>query len=161
MDEILSTYEIQLIVEDYHRLESSSYCTLYKELKPKHKTENMKSNTSSYILLAGPIDRTRVIAQIRLVGNTKVNFFLNKMGYNWNSDEECNICNLHENENLHHFLFKCPHFSSVRNCYLKKWLSDSQCSVRNIVENPSRLDINNVYFYVQAALKIRAFLRNE
>uniref|UniRef100_A0A8D8X276 Uncharacterized protein n=1 Tax=Cacopsylla melanoneura TaxID=428564 RepID=A0A8D8X276_9HEMI len=55
MDEILSTYEIQLIVEDYHRLESSSYCTLYKELKPKHKTENMKSNTSNYILLAGPI----------------------------------------------------------------------------------------------------------
>lgn len=159
MDEILSSYECQLIEQDYDRLEHSSYCTWYKELKPK--PEEMESITSSYVSIPGPICRTRVIAQIRLSGNSKVNFYINRISYCWNSEEECTLCNLQENENMYHFFFKCPHFECLRNQYLRKWLDDGQLTVKSLVENPSRSDINNVFFFVQGALRLRAFLRNE
>lgn len=122
----------------------------------------MIPSTSKYLLLTGNIARTRVIGQIRLAGDLKVNFFLNKIGYTWNSEEQCSICNLHENEDLHHFLIRCPHYKALREHYLKKWTQlDRQCPTKIIVDNPTRSDINNIYFYVQAALKLRAFLRNE
>lgn len=159
--EILDRYEIQLVEQDYRRLQSSSYCTLYKELKPNPGIEEMKPKTSSYFSLMGPIDRTRVVAQIRLVQNSKVNFYINRMAYNWSSEEQCSVCNLHENEDLYHFLFKCPHFSELRSTYLEKWLTEGRCSVEDVVRNPSQMDINNLYFYILGALKIRAFLRNE
>lgn len=159
MDEILSTYEIQLIEQDYVRLEHSSYCTWYKELKSK--PEEIKPITSSYVSIPGIIARTRIIAQIRLSGNSKVNFYINRISYSWNSDEECTLCNLHETENLYHFFFKCPHFTCLRKQYLRKWLGDDQLSIKRLVEDPSRSDINNVFFYVQGALRLRAFLRNE
>ncbi|KAI5720558.1 hypothetical protein M8J77_008569 [Diaphorina citri] len=161
MEDVLDSYGVHLTEQDYLRLENSSYCTLYKQLKPKPSEDDLKPNSSSYLQIPGPIDRTRVIAQIRLSGGKKVNFFINRMGYCWNSDEQCSICNLQENEDLYHFMFKCPHYVLYRNHYLKNWLSNGQGTLENIVESPSRSDINNIYFYVQAALKLRAFLRNE
>lgn len=161
MDEVLSKYETELVEEDYSRLERSSYCSLYKNLKPTPCTELMKPSISQYVSEQIPIDRTRVAAQIRLAGNLKVNFYLNKIGYTWNSDEQCTICNLRENEDMFHFLLKCPHYVSIRKHYLEKWLTGDQISVNTMVESPSKSDLNNLYFYVKAALKLRAFLRNE
>lgn len=157
MTEILDKYEVKLLEEDYTRLANSSYCSLYKELKPKPSlAEDMKPNATEFLLKPGPIDRTRIVTQIRLCSNQKVSFYVNRIGYSWNSDEQCSICNLNENEDLYHFLFKCPHYSSFRNHYFKNTLS-----IKELVENPTRCDINNLYFYVLSALKLRSFLRNE
>ncbi|KAI5730926.1 hypothetical protein M8J77_002217 [Diaphorina citri] len=55
------------------------------------------------------------------------------MAYNWSSKEQCSVCNLHENEDLYHFLFKCPHFSELRSTYLEKWLAEGKdCSMEQM-----------------------------
>ncbi|KAL1446640.1 hypothetical protein WDU94_005445 [Cyamophila willieti] len=106
MTEVLSHYEVKLVEEDYSRLAESSYCSFYKELKPKPSlAEDVKPSASDFLLKPGPIGRIRVLTQIRLCGNLKVNFYLNRIGYYWNCSEQCSIWNLNVNEDLYHFLF--------------------------------------------------------
>ncbi|KAL1446170.1 hypothetical protein WDU94_005489 [Cyamophila willieti] len=150
MDEILSTYKTQLTQEDYRRLEGSSYCTFYKELKPF---------TSNYLLELGPIDRVRITAQIRLSGSLHVKFYVNRTSFQWDANELCSICNLQEKEDLEHFLSRCPLYTAPRQKFISNLIQRS--ALIDLFKNPTKSEVNNVYFYVVSALKLRSFLRNE
>ncbi|KAI5730439.1 hypothetical protein M8J76_013663 [Diaphorina citri] len=158
--EILSTYYSKLIEEDWTSLTHSSYNILFKEIKVK--PENVspdRSFVSPYLLEQAPIERSRVAAQLRLCGRN-VKIYINRMTYGWNQEEICTTCNQRKPEDIQHFLVDCPQYSSLRSRYLRDIL-DSSNSVKMVLDIKSKDHLNNLYYYVQGTLKLRAFLLNE
>ncbi|KAI5714528.1 hypothetical protein M8J77_001206 [Diaphorina citri] len=159
-EEILLAYYSKLVQEDWRAVLHSTYNVMYKEVKirPENPTPS-QSFVSRYLKEAAPIERSRVAAQLRLCGS-KLKFYVNRMSYSWDQEELCSICNLQQPEDIEHFLLVCPHYAALRKKYLQG-LMETRTSVQELLVILSKPHLNNLYYYVQGALKLRAFLRNE
>ncbi|KAI5724149.1 hypothetical protein M8J76_016081 [Diaphorina citri] len=158
---ILDKYSTELIKQDWDRLTVSTYYELYKELKPRVEITSSKENfTSSYLLMRVPIDRIRTAAQLRLCGRY-VKFYIGNMSHTWDSEEVCSICNQQRKESIQHFLMECPQYCPIRKRFLDSILSRPGSSITNLLEMKSKEDVNNIFFFVQSALKIRSFILRE
>ncbi|KAI5751074.1 hypothetical protein M8J77_003920 [Diaphorina citri] len=158
---ILDKYSTELIKQDWDRLSVSTYYELYKELKPRVEITSSKENfTSSYLLMRVPIDRIRIAAQLRLCGRY-VKFYIGNMSHTWDSEEVCSICNQQRKESVQHFLMECPQYCPIRKRFLDSILSRPGNSIANLLEMKSKEDVNNIFFFVQSALKIRSFILRE
>ncbi|KAL1447096.1 hypothetical protein WDU94_003514 [Cyamophila willieti] len=146
---IYDSYYRKLIENDKNRVFNSTYTDIYSSLL----------SSTQYLRHKGPIDRLRVLAQLRLTGS-KIRIYVNRILYEWDQFEICSICNIGEPENLEHFLMVCPHYQTMRTKFLGGVLSTGG-DLRTILNSDCRKSINNVYYYVTAALKLRSFLRNE
>lgn len=159
--DILNKYYLQLIEQDWESLSASNYFGPYKELKPRLMVADVEDKTTSlYLLWRTPIDRTRVAAQLRLCG-TYVKFYIGNIGYSWDGEELCSICNMQAKETLSHFLTECPQYSPIRAKFLGNILQQTGDATKNLLSMQSREAMNNVYYFVKSALKIRAFIVQE
>lgn len=128
---------------------NSSYNVLYRSL----------ISSNQYLKNKVPIDRQRVLAQLRLSGN-KVKIYFNRIVYEWDQSEVCSICNLKELETLKHFFMVCPQYQHIRAKFLGDAFTSCQ-NLENIFASKSRKEMNSIYYYVTGALRLRAFIRNE
>jgi hypothetical protein len=85
---------------------------------------------------------------------------LNANHYREGSRRECSLCNLREEENLFHFLGRCPVLREIRfQCFQKINLNRYEAiNVLNGIEDPSW---NNLYNFAVKAFRYRQELTNE
>lgn len=163
LEEILSKYYNQLVEEDWDRLAASSYYGLYKEIKLRVNINSEQDHfTSSYLLIRAPIDRTRVMAQLRLQGKEEVCFYVNRISYKWNTEELCSHCDRQEKESIEHFMFVCPLYEPVRVKFLSSLIHNGGHSLTRLLNHNSNATelIHKIYFFIIEALKLREFSRN-
>lgn len=154
---ILNLAQDSLFEEDVRKLNNSSYSEIYKHIKDKSVLQ-----PEGYLLYKTPIDRTRVICQIRLQGKM-ASFYTEGKSFRWNTLEECDICNQKSIENLYHIFVACPHYENYRLQYLQNWInkySENEI-IYQVLNIKSNDHLNNLYYFLKSVLKKRQFLRDE
>lgn len=150
---ILNSYQVHLVNKDWERLQLTSY-TLYKSLK-EYPTD-LECFTSEYLAKKCPIPKQRVLAQLRLSGQVIVLLANNNF-----TEIDCDICNMRAPEDLNHFLFICPQYSALRSHWLQNLLLKYNNSTNCLLNTSEKQEVAKIFYYVQGALKLRSFLRNE
>ncbi|KAL1448382.1 hypothetical protein WDU94_001910 [Cyamophila willieti] len=147
IEELLSIYANKLFSEDVVLLNASTFNPHFKHIK-----ENATLTTEKYLLFRMPIERVRVISQLRTQGNSLC-IFIKGEKYVWITSESCECCNLRKQETIEHLLYECPHYQHLRrnlNPNLHELLKI------NDMENAKKL-----YYFMSTALKTRRMIRNE
>lgn len=139
---ILAANEI-LYNEDTHRILNSSY--------NKHfKTYNTSQNYLSFNI---PHNILKLTAQLRTSNPNNFSLFQDGFSHKFNSEEIRDICNLLEENNLNHFLFRWPIYNPFRNKYITKHvnLTNTEDAVKTLLGKPTKKEIFDVHRYFQAA----------
>lgn len=149
---ILSNYLHKLRQEDIALIQPSSYLTLYSYLK-------IKPSSQDYLQLQLPIQFTRTLAQLRLSNKYFIKFTFKGCSYRINPQEICTICNKNELETLHHILFECPIYVSIKP-------KNSEClnnadSLINALNNITPPLAKAICLHIWNIIKLRSFIINE
>ncbi|KAI5715718.1 hypothetical protein M8J77_021397 [Diaphorina citri] len=158
IDNILETAEEKLFQDDKRRILDSNYNNHYKHIK-----QLVTRKEEKYLLYKVPIERTRVICQLRTLGDT-ICLFLNGDKTIWKLSDQCTLCNLNAPEDLEHLLLTCPHYAQIRSNYLSTYIDTSnsnETNIQNILTIKNIQQFNNVYFFIKTLVKRRRFLRDE
>ncbi|KAI5738855.1 hypothetical protein M8J77_011974 [Diaphorina citri] len=160
VDEILARAGEKIFQVDRERLRASTYNENYKKIKSVNTLER-----ENYLAYRVPIERTRVICQLRTLGTT-ICVFLNGEKIIWDTTENCSICNLNLPENLEHIFIACPQYEVTRRQFLNNYIyqnleEENQHKIQNILRIESVDQMNRVYFFIKSMVKRRKFLRNE
>lgn len=158
-EDILLAFYSKLVREDWRSVLRSTYNVMYREIKVRPENPTNQSFVSPYLQEPVPIERSRIASQLRMCGKN-IRLYVNRMSYVWDQEELCSICNQMRPESVQHFLLECPHYAILRRKYLQDFMEPGN-SVQDILIIRSKIHLNNLYYYVQGALKLRAFLRNE
>lgn len=159
--DIYKTLYTELISKDWESLEMSSYGGILRELKLRSTSyEPGASFTSTYLMYNVPIIKLRAMSQLRLAGKV-VKLYLNGMSYEWDQTDLCSHCQLEEPETLQHFFVDCPLYLPVRSKFISSILFKANGNIISVFKAEQRLIVSNVFYYLEAALKLRAFARNE
>lgn len=141
--------------KDIKRCKLSNFSEIYKHIATME-PEYLKNRIN--------FSKTRVFSQLRVAGTKYISIYHRSIGYKIKCDEICTICNMGVLENIHHFLLVCPLYNSLRQNYLREWLSTELSNQDRIVQILCSSDVkqmNNVFYYIMGALKIRSFCLNE
>lgn len=158
--EMYEKYYKVLINKDWSSLEVSSFGGLFVDLKMKLNNYELGILfPSSYLLNNVTINKLRIVAQLRLAGKM-VKIYLNGITYEWDQADLCTNCDLNIPETLQHFIVDCPLYKPVRDRFLPE-LSGTSQNVVILLKLGNRVKVNSIFYYVEAALKIRSFNRNE
>lgn len=159
--DIYSTFYNELINDDWESLQVSSYGGHLNNLKLQLATyQPGVAFPSPYLLNNMPIIKLRTIAQLRLAGKV-VKIYLNGMMYEWDQNEMCTNCELGQLESLNHFFKQCSLYEQFREVYIRALLQAHNNEITSLLNTENRSDISKIFGYVQAALRIRSFIRNE
>lgn len=159
--EMYEKYYHVLVNQDWSRLEVSSFGGILGDLKLKLNSYELGVFfPSEYLLNNMAINKLRILAQIRLTGKI-VRIYLNGLKYDWDQTELCTICALNKPETLQHFIVECPVYKPLRDKFLQQLLEDCNHNIVTLLKLGQREIVNNIFYYVEGALKIRAFAQNE
>uniref|UniRef100_A0A1Y1N802 Reverse transcriptase domain-containing protein n=1 Tax=Photinus pyralis TaxID=7054 RepID=A0A1Y1N802_PHOPY len=154
-----------VIDQHFTTLKSADIVTSTKFNDHYNKLQAMKHNyeMSAYLTFKVPIIKIRTVAQLRLAYKNGTRILIKNMLYKLDNINKCQVCNLNENENLIHFLFKCPIYQPIRVVYLKKYCidEDDESNICHLLQVKDAAQLNCVYNYILNALRIRSFCLNE
>lgn len=156
-DEILAALYQELISKDWIRLNESSYNSVLKEIIPRQTTDQLEETPASYLRERMPINQCRTVAQLRLSGST-IKLNIAQVWYSWDTEAACMVCDQNQKESLEHFLLRCPLYQSIRDQYLR---DPGMGNFPGLLIVKNKKQIGNLFYYVQEALKTRAFALNE
>ena len=116
-----------------------------------------------YLTYQVNINKLRIFCQLRVMKDDFLRICFNGNSYCIDAENICSLCNLNEKESLFHFLVRCP----IYNCIRAQFLPEIYSFTTNInfeqlllVAN-TLIKVNNLYYYVLNALKLRSFIINE
>ena len=136
--------------EDLHRIEFSSYTTLYKNILTLEKSH-------TYFQYLAPIHKTRAVAQLRLSADNIVKLYIKKNKCTFDVNSNCSICNLHEPDSLEHALLNCPMYLAPRNKYLHNFFTDNM-SLASLLSNVTPLKLCYLFYFVDEMIRIRQMI---
>jgi hypothetical protein len=101
----------------------------------------------------------RNIAQVRI----GLGYFKSKSYYHQLSYEMCSFCNLEEEDTLSHFLLRCRIHSRPRNIYINNYIHNTpfERKLYTLLNIFDKTQCNNVYNFIQQAIKERIILNEE
>lgn len=155
LENILTNYQNQLLIIDKNKILDSSYSSIYQHIIHENIT---------YFKLNINFNKIKLISQIRVSGHLTVKLHANTCVYKWKQEDLCRICNFGTAETIMHFFLECPIYEPIRSHYLKKYFStenNNEINYINLVSNLTIQKINEIFYYVTGALKIRSFALNE
>lgn len=143
---------------------------LLQELKSKT-LEDMKQRALNSIsrfyknldhnLPVNYIDKIKNQRQLAIIFKTRSDLLpLNANKFNTTENKSCTLCNTREDENLQHFMSKCPILREFRIRYFEKpYLNETE--LINILNGKIPNGWNRIYNYVENALKYRKIIIEE
>lgn len=151
MDKILEKEALNSYISDTGRALASRFNPIYKYIK------NLGTPTcEDYLLYTLPINYARNIAQCRLAGREQLIITHGQNLYTKLKEEElCLMCNSNKNESLKHLLIECPTYGQCNNSKIR---ANNFPQILNI---PSLEQAKSFYYFIQSAMKLRAFCLNE
>jgi hypothetical protein len=116
-----------------------------------------------YLSFRVSLRKLRLVSQLRLSHKTEINIYHDGTRHRFSGDNICTLCNLYENENLQHFLLKCPIYRPLRNHYLRSYIESKRelDALESILTVDNVEKLNNLYYFADQALKLKAFIVNE
>lgn len=151
-DRLLDRYR-QMIISG----ETASYNSLRYPLFQNCFTSDR--SPQPYLLYNVHIKYCRILAQLRLCYKKQLRIFHNGCLCLIDFAEVCSICNLNKNESLLHLFTECPHYKCVRTPAVLRCKTFED--IQTLLNNLSSSDFKDVFLFMDQALKLRAFFRNE
>ena len=95
------------------------------------------------------------------MGKERINLFNRVFKCKWEANNACNICNLNVLDDMLHFLYQWPHFNSLRNSFIIRYLklpcNRNECYKNQLIFNSKEM-IDNLYNYVISTINITSLL---
>ncbi|XP_031354005.1 uncharacterized protein LOC116178597 isoform X1 [Photinus pyralis] len=151
-DDILEKVTNQELSRDVESAITSKYSPIYRNI-------SSLTNMEVYMTFKLPINKVRLVSQLRISGLKEIRFYINRCSYVINTECLCTVCNLKENETLEHFLLTCPIYTVLRTQYLHRL--EPPLTVESVLTVNNAQQLSDLYYYIFGALKIRAFIFNE
>jgi len=110
-----------------------------------------------YLNLNLPLQCMRIICQLRINGG----FFYYKLtSFDFNTEENCNLCNLNEIVNLKHILYNCTMHSEIRNslCKVIHEFNDEDFNLVTAIQEMDKNKIMQLYHFIIALLAYRQYI---
>lgn len=149
-NDLIEKWENMQSAKDHQRIVESRYNVIYKDM--------IMGEDSSVLTL--DLDMTRVLTQLRVAGE-RVVIYTRGIKYVISQSEICTICNMMEEENLHHVLLECPIYRPMRE-EIKKVIDDNgNNELLRLLSPANKKEAKAIYDFVRAILKFRAFVLNE
>lgn len=150
LESILEARKTLWYQRDTDRINNSTYSSRYKDIASR----NTLPQRETYLDLKIPIDMTRVIAQLRLTGDERINIRTKNFSYKINATEICSLCNLNQHESLEHILSNCPVYEHIRlEC-------DFQLNILETLNNLNKVKLYKIYNFVIKCLRHRSLCLN-
>uniref|UniRef100_A0A023FB05 Putative endonuclease-reverse transcriptase n=1 Tax=Triatoma infestans TaxID=30076 RepID=A0A023FB05_TRIIF len=151
---ILEKFRNHWLSVNVDRCITSSYSSVFRNISSLGLGEN-------YITYKTSIHKIRTIVQIRLADNNHLYIFHKGNKYNLDYLSLCTVCNMSQEENLNHFYFHCPIYSSLRAHYIDKYINDNNFDLAKLFTVNSVMKLSDLYYYTVGAFKLRSFIINE
>ncbi|CAG5100739.1 Protein of unknown function [Cotesia congregata] len=115
---------------------------------------------AKYVVVKTSLTVKRIFAQLRLANKLYCQLIINNQIIRFTPNTSCQLCNLHDLDNIEHFLLKCPLFSALRNYHLGCFLGTDVplSSLLNTTDIKTILAIVN---FTEKSAQLRAWALNQ
>lgn len=139
--------------EDRRRITESSFSDMYKNISESPETE-------AYLTFDLRMDQIRAVSHLRTASRKCIRIYVNRCSYIVNTEETCSICNLKQQEDLHHILLRCPMYAETRAGIMQYIdMQNPESSIKNLLTFDTADKVNKVFNFITIAMRIRSFIR--